>query len=526
MLLHHFFAETVAKFPDRIALVCDEQRYRYSELDAEIARVAGLLKARGVTHGDRVIIFLDNSVEFAVSVFAVLRLGAVFVPINPLTRQEKLTYVLNDSRARALVTQFSLRGAWQAAVESSSSLEICLVSNMPEGHVLPDRCINYSTALDNDQIVSLDSIATEHDLASILYTSGTTGHPKGVMLTHRNMVSALESVMTYLQLRRQDVIMCVLPLAFGYGLYHLFMATRLGATLVLEMSFAFPLKIAQRMTEEKVSVFPGVPTIYAQLLSLKEVPNLDLSSLRILTNAAAALPEEHIRQLRRAFPGAMLYSMYGLTECKRVSYLPPDQLDIRPSSIGRGMPNQELWLADEEGRRLPNGSIGELVVKGPHVMKGYWEQPGLTAERLRPDPDGGEGAVVLHTGDIFRTDNEGWLYFVARKDNIIKTRGEKVSPREVENAIYALPGVLEVAVTGMQDPILGTAIRALVVLKPGEVLSEREVIRHCHARLESFMVPKAVEFVNELPKTESGKIKTSQLHQVIASDKTQTKGGP
>lgn len=519
MLLHLFFAETVAKFPERVALVCDERRYSYAELDAEIARMMALLKARGVTHGDRVVIFLDNGVEFAVSVFAVLRLGAVFVPINPLTRQEKLTYVLDDCRARALITQFNLRGAWQPVVDASHSLGVCVVSNVPKGHALPDRCIEYSAKITNGQVASLDSATTEHDLASILYTSGTTGHPKGVMLTHRNMVSALESVMSYLQLRQQDVIMCVLPLAFGYGLYHLFMATRLGATLLLETSFAFPLKIAQRMAEEKVSVFPGVPTIFGQLLNLKEVANLDLSSLRILTNAAAALPEAHIRQLRQAFPGALLYSMYGLTECKRVSYLPPDQLDMRPGSIGRGMPNQEVWLADDDGRRLPNGSTGELVVKGPHVMKGYWEQPDLTAERLRPDPDGSDGAVVLHTGDIFRTDNEGWLYFVARKDNIIKTRGEKVSPREVENAIYTLPAVLEVAVTGMPDQLLGTAIRALVVLKPGQTLSARDVIRHCHMKLESFMVPKTVEFVEELPKTESGKIKTSQLHEVIAGNK-------
>ena len=263
------------------------------------------------------------------------------------------------------------------------------------------------------------------------------------------------------------------------------------------------------MARERVTVFPGVPTKFSMLMALSNVDRFDLGAVRMITNTAAALSEEHIRRLRAMFPQAALFSMYGLTECQRVSYLPPDQLDVRPTSVGRGMPNQEVWLVDESGRRLPNGSTGELVIRGSHVMRAYWEKPEETARRLKPGPIAGE--MVLYSGDIFRTDDEGWLYFVGRRDDIIKSRGEKVSPREVENAIQSLQGVFEVAVIGVPDDVLGQAVKAFVTLVPGATLTERDVIRHCLARLENFMAPKFVEFVATLPKTGTGKISKAGL---------------
>jgi acyl-CoA synthetase (AMP-forming)/AMP-acid ligase II len=279
--------------------------------------------------------------------------------------------------------------------------------------------------------------------------------------------------------------------------------------VVLERSFAFPKRILDLAAQARVTVLPGVPAAFNLLTNLATLSRYDLGRLRMITNAAAALSEEHIGKLRGLFPRATLFSMYGLTECKRVTYLPPEELDIRPLSVGRGMPNQELWLVDEAGRRLPNGATGELVIRGSHVMRGYWEKPVETAERLKPGPLPGES--VLYSGDIFRSDAEGYLYFVARKDDIIKSRGEKVSPREVENALYRLPGVLEVAVVGVPDTVFGQAVKAFVVLGPGRRYSERDIIGHCGARLESFMVPKYVEFVDGLPKTDNGKIKRQAL---------------
>jgi acyl-CoA synthetase (AMP-forming)/AMP-acid ligase II len=233
-----------------------------------------------------------------------------------------------------------------------------------------------------------------------------------------------------------------------------------------------------------------------------------LSSIRYITNTAAALPTSHIVELRHRLPHAKIFSMYGLTECKRVSYLPPEQIDIRPTSVGKGMPNEEVYIVDERGNRLASG-VGELVVRGSHVMKGYWELPEETSRMLRPGPLPGE--MVLFSGDIFRMDDEGYLYFVARKDDIIKTRGEKVSPREVENALYELAGVAEAAVLGIPDAVLGQAVKAVLTLRDGAILSEQEVRRHCAQRLENFMVPTVVEFRTEMPKTSSGKIDKKPL---------------
>jgi acyl-CoA synthetase (AMP-forming)/AMP-acid ligase II len=411
-------------------------------------------------------------------------------------------------RATALVTHAVLRPVWRDALASNRSVRTALVVRALATD-FSARCLPYPEPHERIDGIGVEPATIDQDLAAIIYTSGSTGDPKGVMLSHLNMVSAARSITTYLGLRESDVIACALPLAFDYGLYQVLMAFKEGATLCLEQSFAFPVKVLERMASERVTVFPGVPTMFSLLMSLNGLERFDLDSLRMITNTAAALSEAHIRRIRALFPNAALFSMYGLTECKRVTYLPPGQLDLRPTSVGRGMPNEEVWLVDESGKRLPNGSTGELVVRGSNVMRGYWEKPFETAQRLRPGIMPGE--VLLYSGDLFRTDDEGWLYFVARKDDIIKSRGEKVSPREVENAIYGLEGVVDAAVVGVPDDVLGEAVKAFVVIKDGHSLSERDVIRHCLGHLESFMAPKHVEFVRELPRTDTGKIKKTAL---------------
>jgi long-chain acyl-CoA synthetase len=510
MLLHHFFDDTARRLPNKVALICDEARYTYSEISSQIDVLAAQLQSRGVTRGDRVALFLDNTVEMVVAVFAALKAGAVFMPVNPLTKADKLAYLLNDSRASAMITDASLARIWQSALDTNGSAHTCVVVNLGSIDAIqpPTRFAAYPVTGATIQIATSAALI-DQDLASIIYTSGSTGEPKGVMLSHLNMVCACRSVSTYLGLLEEDTIICVLPLAFDYGLYQLLMSVKVGATLVLERSFVFPIKVLETMERERVTVFPGVPTIFSMLMNLKGLDKFPLGKLRMITNTAAALSEEHIRQLRALFPQATLFSMYGLTECKRVTYLPPDQLDIRPTSVGRGMPNEEVWLVDDAGSRLPNGSTGELVIRGSNVMRGYWEKPEETMKRLKPGPIPGE--MVLYSGDLFRTDEEGWLYFVARRDDIIKSRGEKVSPREVENAIYSLEGVLDCAVVGVDDPVLGQAIKAFIVAKTGYALTEKDVIRHCLTKLENFMAPKYVSFVADLPKTDTGKIKKTGL---------------
>jgi len=510
MLLHHFFQDTTRRQPDRIALACEGARLSWADIAGEADRLARCLHARGVRRGDRVALFLDNGWESVAGIHAVLSLGAVFMPVNPLTKRDKLAYLLADSRASALLTHAALSDAWAHAIAASPSVHTVVVASKEGASApRPGGAIAWPDATSPPAEPVPDPGTIDQDLAAIIYTSGSTGDPKGVMLTHLNMVSAARSVSTYLGLREDDTIFCALPLAFDYGLYQWLMATRTGATVVLERSFAFPLKALEIMARERVTVFPGVPTMFSMLTATRGLDRFDLGALRMITNTAAALTEDHIRRLRGLFPQATLFSMYGLTECKRVTYLPPSQLDIRPTSVGRGMPNEEVWLVDDAGRRLPDGSTGELVIRGSNVMRGYWEKPKETAERLRPGPIPGEW--VLHSGDLFRTDEEGWLYFVARKDDIIKSRGEKVSPKEVENVLYAHEGILEAAVVGVPDEVLGEAVKAFVVPREGHVLTEKEVIRHCLARLESFMAPRHVAIVEALPKTDTGKIKKTGL---------------
>ena len=305
----------------------------------------------------------------------------------------------------------------------------------------------------------------------------------------------------------------MLPLSFDYGLYQVLMAAKFGGTVVLERSFAYPHAVLQKLVQERVTGLPLVPTMVAMLLQM-DLSRYDWSHLRYVTNTGAALPTDHILRLRRLLPHVRIYSMYGLTECKRVSYLPPEQLDVRPGSVGRAMPNEEVYIVDEAGRRVGPGVVGELVVRGSNVMKGYWDSPEETAQRLRPGPLPGES--VLYTGDLFRMDEEGYLYFVARKDDIIKSRGEKVSPKEIENVLASHPHVAEAAVVGVPDQILGQAIKAVVAPKPGVRLTSQEILRHCAQHLEDFMVPKIVEIRSVLPKTGNGKIDKRQLLGVTA----------
>jgi acyl-CoA synthetase (AMP-forming)/AMP-acid ligase II len=332
------------------------------------------------------------------------------------------------------------------------------------------------------------------------------------MLTHLNIVSAATSITTYLENVDTDVILDVLPLSFDYGLYQVLMAFKTGATLVLERSFTYPHAVLETIVAEGVTGLPIVPTISAVLLQL-DLRKYDLSRVRYVTNTAAALPTSHVFAFRDLLPHARLFSMYGLTECKRVSYLAPEQIDVRPTSVGKAMPNVEVYLVDEDGRRLDSG-VGELVIRGANVMKGYWERPDETDRVLRQGPVPGER--VLHSGDQFRIDEEGYLYFLGRTDDIIKTRGEKVSPKEIENVLYEMPEVAEAAVVGVPDPVLGHAVKAVLTPKEGASIDVQDVLRHCAERLENFMVPTVVEVRWDLPKTTTGKIDKKTLHLAVA----------
>ena len=506
MLVHHFLEQSAARHPHKTALIFGEQRLTYQQIDAMANRLANAFLAHGLQRGDRVGIYLNNSIETVVGIFATLKAGGTFVVINHSTKQDKLAYILNNCGAWGLLIESRKQAMSQWLTSQGVKINLTVFCGRQPVDVA-DKQTNF---------VDIQAAVTEkrpfsptidRDLACLIYTSGSTGDPKGVMSDHSNVVFAADSIITYLENTPGDIVINMLPLSFDYGLYQLLMTFRFGGTLVLEKGFVFPAAILKRVEKERVTGFPGVPTIYAILLQM-DLSAFDLSSLRYMTNTAAALPASHILELRDKFPDVTLYSMYGLTETKRTLYLPPAELDRRPDSVGIAIPGTEVWIVDDKGESLPPGEIGELVARGRHVMRGYWANPEATARRYRPGPIPGE--MVCYTGDLFRMDTDGFLYFVGRKDDIIKCRGEKVAPKEVENVLYGLPGVVETAVIGIPDDITGEAVKAFVVHE-GNGLTKAQVMAHCRANLEDFMVPQIVTFCDELPKTSSGKIKKTGL---------------
>lgn len=511
MQLEQFLEQTAALTPDKVALVSGSRRLTYRDIESAANQLAHGLIARGIERGDRVVLFLDNSVEAAIAIWGVLKAGAVFVMANPTTKPDKLTYLLNNSRATAIVAQENRMQGFEHCWHVTPHLQnVVVVGDSNSVIDCPHALVGWNSLLieQADNRIPPPKRNIDVDLAALVYTSGTTGDPKGVMLTHRNMVSSSLSIIEYLQNTPDDIVLSVLPLSFGYGLFQWLMCCRYGGTLLLEKSIAYPHATLEKLVREGATGMPLVPTMASLLLQL-DLEKYDLSQLRYITNAGAALPVQYLEKLRRVVPHTSIFSMYGLTECTRVCYLPPNEVDRRPTSVGKAMPNCEVAIVDELGQPLGPNQVGELVVRGSNVMLGYWDAPEATAQRLRSGTS--LNGQWLHTGDLFRTDDDGFLYWVARKDDIIKSRGEKVSPREVEDVLHQHPHIAEASVIGVPDLILGEAIRAIVCLKPDRSMTVREVQAHCREFLEDFMVPQQVEFRCELPKTPNGKINKKAL---------------
>jgi amino acid adenylation domain-containing protein len=515
MLVQHFLESSAERIPDKVALICDDRRLTYHEIDRLACQLAASLTEKGVKRQDRVVIFLENSIETVVSIFGILKLGAIFITLNPTMKSKKLNYILNDSGACALITQTNKAGIVKEAVKKAPNLKH--IFWVGRHNQISKTSSSMISSNEWEEILSIpypsglmhQNRSIDLDLATIIYTSGSTGEPKGVMSAHYNVVAAAKSIIHYLNNEENDIIMNVLPLSFDYGLYQILMVFLFGGTIVLERSFTYPYKVIEKLVQEKVTGFPIVPTMAAILLEMETLSKFDLSSLRYLSNTAAALPVAYIRRLQNLFPHIQIYSMYGLTECKRVSYLPPDQLDQRPESVGIPIPNEEVFIFNEDGKEVGPNEVGELVIRGSNVMQGYWNAPEETARTFRPGRYRGE--TFLYSGDLFKKDENGYLYFIARKDDLIKTKGERVSPKEIENTLCEISGVVEAAVVGIPDDIFGQAIKAFIVTNNTSDLTDRQIMKYCMQNLEPFMIPKSVEFRKTLPKTASGKIDKKKL---------------
>ena len=519
VLVHEWLRRSARRTPEKDAIICGQERWSYKRLDACSDRFAGTLVDWGVRRQDRVIILTGNCPETVVSLYGTLKAGAAFVILEGNTKARRLSYILRNSGARVLVARMD-----QAAVvqESLAELDASVSTVWVGASAPPDGCagITWDSVFAAPPDGDGDSWPTaasrlprciDIDLAALIYTSATTGDPKGVTCTHHNMVSAARSIVQYIDNREDDIILDALPLSFDYGLYQVIMAVMFGGTVVLEPSFVYLHNILKRIADEKVTGFPIVPTMVAMLLKMRDLSGYDLSALRYMTNTGAALPVQHIQDLRRLLPHVKIFSMFGLTECKRVGYLDPAELDRRPGSVGKAMPNCETRVVDENGHEVGPGQIGELIIRGSNVMQGYWNDPAMTAKVYLPGPY--PAWRWLRSGDHFRRDEDGFLYFLGRKDDMIKTRGERVSPKEVENVLCEMEDVAEAAVVPVPDEVLGQAIKAFVVPRT-DGLDRSAVLRHCANRLSPFMVPKYIEFVSSLPKTAHGKINKRALQTV------------
>ncbi|MEI8113893.1 MAG: AMP-binding protein [Bacteroidia bacterium] len=496
--------------PLKTAAIYKEKEYSFTILKVSAENLAYHLVNAGIRKGDRVAIFMNNSWECMVSIYGITIAGGVFLVVNPQTKASKLNYILNDSGAKIVVSEILLVNELKLALEGLKDLQDVIISG---GNRQFSEYIDFEEViLDNSKSTTLPKIIP-NDLAALIYTSGSTGFPKGVMMTHQSMVFTSWSLIEYLRLTENERIMLVLPLAFDYGLYQLIMSITIGGTLIIEQSFNFPPTIFRQIEQLKPTVFPGVPSIYAMMIATHKKTGITFDCIQKITNTAAALPAEFISDLKKIFPNALIFKMYGLTECKRVCYLEPELIDSKTTSVGKAIPGTEVFLLSEDGSPVLPGESGILYVRGPHVMAGYWNNEELSKEMLKPGKIPGEQILCAH--DLFKMDEDGFLYFQGRNDDIIKTRGEKVSPIEVENIIYKIDGAKEVAVLGIPDMILGESIVAFITMHDGINFTEKEIQMICKSQLETFMVPQRIVFLPEMPKSSNGKIDKKELKKYL-----------
>jgi acyl-CoA ligase (AMP-forming) (exosortase A-associated) len=509
-LIWHLLRNRVRRTPDKEALVHGEQRLSYREVYKQAASLAASLRTTHIKRGDRIGIYLEASIPQVISIFGISQAGGVYVPINALLHTEQVMHIALDCGMTGLVTTSSKLASLADLIPQIPSLEFLVVTG--EGEIPVTRIPVYRF----DELCSAEAPSVwaepgiEKDLAAILYTSGSTGKPKGVMLSHANIVAGSRIVSTYLEITEAERILAVLPFSFDAGMNQLMTAFEKGGTLVL-INFVFAREIVQALLRERITGLAGVPTLW----SLLAQPNstLDrqpLPHLRYITNTGGAMPQAVLRVLQQVLSTTKVFLMYGLTEAFRSTYLPPEELDRRPTSMGKAIPDTEILVLNEQGQVCKPGETGELVHRGPTVSMGYWNRPEDTARALRANPllppEMGDCERVCYSGDLVRMDEEGFLYFLGRRDAMIKSSGFRISPTEVEEVLFQTGKLRGAAVIGIPDEVLGQSIKAFVVSRDGDALDGDALLALCAEKMPRYMVPKAIEVLTELPKTSSGKV--------------------
>jgi len=504
-LIWHLLRESARRLPEKEALVHGEERLTYREVADRVARLAAGLQEAGLRRGDRIGIYLEASVAQVLSIFAVSQAGGVFVPINHVLKPPQVGHILEDSGARVLVTSSARLGQLTGVLAGTAVEQVVVV-----GGAVPDASGDYGVhgwdAEAADDGVLGDSGALDIDPAAILYTSGSTGLPKGVVLSHRNLIVGAESVSTYLKNTSTDVILSVLPLSFDAGLSQVTTSFAVGAHCVL-MNYLVPRDVVRLCERHGVTGMTCVPPLWLQLAGIDWPPQV-AGRVRYWANTGGRMPRPTLDRLRAVFTAADPYLMYGLTEAFRSTYLDPAEVDRRPGSIGKAIPNAEILVLRPDGTRCAPGEQGELVHRGALVALGYWNDPERTAERFRPVCHPGQGwrtpELAVWSGDTVVADDEGFLSFVGRADDMIKTSGYRVSPTELEEAAYSTGLVRDVVAVGVEDPALGQRI-VLVVTPAAETLGEDALVAALRPLLPAYMMPARVDVRDDLPRTPNGK---------------------
>ena len=515
-LLPDLLLESARRTPESEALRYRGEGLGYAALARCVEHAGRGLLDLGIGRGERVAVYLEKRLETVIAFYAAAWAGAAFVPINPILKPRQVAHILRDCNVRILVTSASRQALLAEQLASCGDLDhVVLVDAPPE----PARPRPYAITTWEQLVRSGDAAdrprhrVIDLDMAAILYTSGSTGKPKGVVLSHRNLVVGAESVSHYLRNDRSDRILSVLPLSFDAGLSQVTTGLCVGATVVL-MNYLLPRDILKTLAAEAITGLTGVPPLWIQLAQL-DWPHAAVEQLRYIANTGGAMPTATLRRLRAALPETDVYLMYGLTEAFRSTYLPPSEVDRRPESIGQAIPNAEILVLRDDGTLCGANEPGELVHRGALVALGYWNNPEATAERFRPAPRRpGELSlpeIAVWSGDTVRRDEDGFFYFIGRRDDMIKTSGFRVSPSEVEEVVYASGLVGEAAALGVAHPMLGQAVVVAAAANGHAELEPEAVLAHCRKELPAYMVPLSIVPRPSLPRNPNGKVDRKKL---------------
>ncbi|KAF7598664.1 MAG: acyl-CoA ligase (AMP-forming), exosortase A system-associated [Candidatus Dactylopiibacterium carminicum] len=508
-LLHQLIELSAERNPAAPALTVGSQTLDYATLWQTTAAFAGGLARLGLQRGERVGIWLEKRIETVVASFGAPAAGCVMVPINPLLKPEQVAYILRDCNVRLLLTTRERLATLAPQLASCPDLHHLLLAGATEGATAPCP-LHAWDALLTTQGGRFPTAQTELDMAAILYTSGSTGRPKGVVLSHRNLVAGAQSVAGYLGNHAGDSLLAALPLSFDAGFSQLTTAFHAGARAVL-LNYLMPRDVLKALEREKITGLTAVPPLWIQLAQ-QTWPESIASHLRYIANTGGHMPEVVLHNLQEKLPRTRPFLMYGLTEAFRATYLPPEEVARRPDSIGRSIPDNEVFILREDGRECAPGEPGELVQRGPLVAMGYWNDAEKTAERFRPLPAHLRSSglmlpeIAVYSGDTVRRDEEGFLYFVGRRDEMIKTSGYRVSPGEVEEVAHATGLVRECAAVGVPHPALGAAI--VLVAQPTQATEDStSLLAALKTHLPAWQVPVHIALRSEpLPRNANGKI--------------------